>query len=82
MGQVGWSGLWSESKDVFFQNGVDGMSRKGKINWREGVPQTRDTTGKQLRSASVENEVRFSLDGSDERVLAEQKENGCKMGRL
>ena len=37
---------------------------------------------KELRSISVENELRFNFDDSAKRVLDEQKEKGFKMGRL
>ena len=65
---------------MFLQNSFDGVNKKGKINRRKGVPRTRDTRGKELRSASIENELRFNLDDSAKQVLDEQKENGCKLG--
>ena len=36
----------------------------------------------ELCSASEEKGVRFNLDDSAERVLDEQKENDCKIGKL
>ena len=33
---------------LFLQKGLDGVNRKGKINRKQGVPQTRDTTGKRV----------------------------------
>ena len=51
---------------MFLQKGLDGVKRNGKINRREGVPQTRNTTSKRIALCKVENELRFSLDDSAE----------------
>ena len=60
---------------------MEWIGRERSIEGREFHKQgTRQE--KELRSASVENGLRFNLDDSAERVLDEQKENGCKMGRL
>ena len=67
---------------MFLQKGLDGVNRKGKINRREGVPQTRDTAGKRVALCKCRDELRLNLDDSTERVLDEQKENGRKMRRL
>ena len=70
------------SPKILLQKGLDGVNRKGKINRREGVPQTRHTTDKRVALWMINNELRFSLDDSDKRVLDTQKEKGCRMGRL
>ena len=58
---------------IFFQTVLmEWIGRERSIEGREF----------QLRSASVENELRFNLVDWAERVLDQQKEKGCKTGRL
>ena len=67
---------------MFLQKRLDRVDRKGKVNWRERVPQARAQQAKKLRSITVENELILNLDDSAEQVLDEQMEKGFKMGRL
>ena len=60
---------------------MEWIGRERSIEGRE-FNQRGKQQEKELHSASVENELRFNLDGSAKQVLDEQKENGCKMGRL
>ena len=81
MGQVGWSSLWSESKDVS-SKGSWWSEQEGKGQLKGGISTNKGHDRQELCSASVENELRFNLDDSAKQALDEQKENGCKMGRL